>query len=629
MHESDIAAVVVHHRSPESLGKTVGRLLDQGVLPQKLVVVDNSESPGDSARAQESLPTNVAFIQSSNLGYGAAVNRGVRWHAENETDASLLLVSTHESLPEPGAVQELQRVLLENPRAAVVGPALVTGDASDVVWSLGGYFTTYLNLPRHHGHKSPRSAIDQRSSHAVDWLDGAFLLFKREVLEKHKIDERFFLYLEETDHQRNLARSGWEVLVAPRAIVWQSSNGVPPYYQTRNIQLFQAKNGNLYQRVISAPYLTIRGVARSVYRRQGSSDWKPLVSGLAAGFGFSRNDARAVSAVHIVNPLGGALAHYTSALESVLRGAGAEVTVSSVLEPSVAGTGRAAWLQQYASLLVKAGRKSSQANRTVVVWPVLGFIDLILVRLLAGKMTSVVYHDPKPLVRAIGTGKVSAALVSLTPFLSGIIVHSESAARSMRAAGLGKAQALLRHPMFAPRGSAYPTPTRNNGRPVLRVLGQYKQDRDLEVLRLISSELRGQCDLEVIGRGWPDMEGWRVDARFVSELELDDLIRSSDAILIPYKRFYQSGIAVRALEWGTPVVGRAGTSLDTLYGEGSQLLVKEEGNNGYVDVAAWREAISYAIAGGALEACEASRQHFKEVVADWESWLAPGARESR
>lgn len=624
MRTSDIAAVVVHHRSPDSLGKTVEHLLEQGLLPSNLVIVDNSENSVDSARAQANLPADIAVILSPNLGYGAAVNRGVRWHAENGTVASLLLVSTHESLPEPGALQELQRVLLENPKAAVAGPALVTGEASDVVWSLGGYFTRSLNLPRHRGHKCPRSTMEERISHPVGWLDGAFLLFRREVLEQFKIDERFFLYLEETDHQRQLMRAGWEIHVAPQAVVWQSSNGVPPYYQTRNIQLFQAKNGNTFQRAVSAPYLTVRGFVRSVYRRQGSSDWKALLSGLAAGFELSREEAGGATAVHVVNPLGGALAHYTSALESVLRGAGAEVTVFSVPEPSVAATGRIAWLRDYASLLFKTGRNSGRGDRTLVVWPVLGFIDLVLARLLSGKRSWVVYHDPKPLVRAIGTGKISAKIVSLTPFLSEVIVHSDTAAQSMRSAGLGKTQALLRHPMFAPRSDARATPTNNNSRPILRVLGQYKQDRDLEVLQLLSSELQGQFELEIFGRGWPDVEGWRVDSRFVSELELDELIRSSDSILIPYKRFYQSGIAIRALELGTPVVGRAGTSLDGLYKKGSRLLVTEDENCDGVDVLAWSSAIRYAVTSGASEAKEAGRRHFDDVVADWESWLAAG-----
>ena len=191
----------------------------------------------------------------------------------------------------------------------------------------------------------------------------------------------------------------------------------------------------------------------------------------------------------------------------------------------------------------------------------------------------------------------------------------------MVSAGFKRNHALLAHPMFPPTPTVHgPSPV-GSPRPVVRVLGQYKQDRDLEVLRLLASELRGQFELEIVGRGWPEIAGWRVDARFVAESELDLLIRTSDAVLIPYRRFYQSGIAIRALENGTPVVGRAGTSLDALYGSDSKLLVREDSVGVAVDLAAWVTAVKYATTDGALEAEEAGRQHFNEVAADWQRWL--------
>lgn len=628
MKLSEVAAVVVHHRSPESLSTTVNRVLEEGILPQKLVVVDNSEQPGEFQCLKENLPTGVTIIASPNLGYGAAVNLGVNWHADHGTVASQILVSTHESLPEPGAIRELVRVLIENPGAAVVGPTLVTGEAADIVWSQGGYFTPVLNLPRHFGHRSSRSTVENSLHRPVSWLDGAFLLFRREVIEQFKIDERYFLYLEETDHQLQLTRAGWNVLIAPQAVVWQSSNGVPPYYQTRNIQLFQRKNGNVYQGLVCAPYLTLRGIVRSIYKREGSSSWKPLVAGLKDGLRIGRTADEQINSVHIINPLGGALAHYSGALEAVLRSAGASVTVSSVLEPSVAGTGRLAWLRDYMALLSAAGRKRGRdKSHTLVVWPALGFVDLVLARLLGGRAVSVVYHDPRPLVRAMGTGAVTARLVSGLPFSARAIVHSQTAARDMVSAGFKRSHALLAHPMFSPppavHGRSAVAP-----RPAVRVLGQYKQDRDLEVLRLLASELGGQFELEIVGRGWPEVTGWKVDARFVAESELDMLISSSSAVLIPYKRFYQSGIAIRALENGTPVVGRAGTSLDALYGADSKLLVREGSDGDTGDVAAWVAAVKYATSVGAFEAVEAGRQHFNDVAADWQQWLRSRHRKS-
>lgn len=615
----EIGAVVVHHRSYESLQVTVSKILAEGVSPHKVVVVDNSERPADTPQLEADLPQHVSVVTTANEGYGAAVNYGVRWHAENQTKASYLLVSTHESLPEAGAVSKLAAALESNPTAAVVGPALVTGPDSNTLWSLGGTFTRILGLPRHRCHLAGRAELRGLCCAPVAWLDGAFLLFRRAVIEEHPIDERFFLYMEETDHQKRLSRLGWDILIEPRAVVWQSSNGVPPFYQTRNIQLFHAKNGSKFQRYASAPYIFLRALARDVIKRAGGSDWKPLISGLRAGSKFRMEQSATTRAVHIVNPLGGALSHYTKALEALLKDAGASVRVTSIIEPSVSGEGRAAWLARYLKLLVSAGR-SRKNEKILVVWPVLGFLDILFSRLLCRKAVSIVYHDPKPLVRSVGTGRLVANLVALCPLKADVIVHSSVAANAMYDVGLGAGQAVLEHPMFQP---TRPSSTEEAGRPtppIVRVLGQYKQDRDMEVLRLLGAELAGKYQLEVVGRGWPSVAGWTVDARFVSESELDELIRTSAAVVIPYKRFYQSGIAVRALELGTPVVGRAQTSLSDIYGDESNLLVQDhEGLDAYSR--AWSRAVEHAINEGASEARVAAERKFAAVLDDWERWM--------
>lgn len=621
----DIAAVVVHHRSYDSLPETVNRLLSEGVAPSKLVVIDNSEDPDNSERLKSSLPADVSLVFCSNAGYGAAVNHGVRWHAENTSRTDFLLVSTHESLPEVGAVQKLQLALQERKRAAVAGPALVTGIDSDIVWSLGGYFSPLLGLPRHRNHKTPRTELGASESRSVDWLDGAFLMFRRSVIEEHAIDESFFLYMEETDHQQLLQRRGWSVVIEPSAVVWQSSGGVPPYYQTRNIQLFQDKNGSRLQRALSAPYIIAHAIARDVVKRRGTSQWGPLIAGWKAGNSLKRDSPPSpLRKIVIVNPLGGALSHYTDALATLLIASGAQVQVRSIDEPSVSGQGRLRWLFSYLGVLFKARRfrQAGDQAQTLVTWPVVGFLDLLLVRALCGKSTAVVYHDPKPLVRAVGSGRAIARLVSAFPSLPRVVVHSAIAADAMQELGLASGLDILGHPMLPPLRREAERESAGKQRPVIRVLGQFKQDRDLAVLHTLVSELGVECDFEIVGRGWPAVEGWKVDARFVTELELDHLVRTSDVIVIPYKRFYQSGIAIRALEAGTPIVGRAATSLADLYGADSRLLVKEPPGTEGVAGPAWSAAVLHAIQHGEDEVYEAADKLFNSVIAEWRGWAA-------
>lgn len=629
---SDLAAVVVHHRSYHTLPMTIAALLSEGVAPARLLVVDNSEEPGRRRELEQLLPDGSHVIYCANLGYGSAVNRGASWHEVNTADWQYLVVSTHEARPYSGCLASLRATLAEDSRTAVVGPVLVTGEDGDTVWSRGGYLTSLLGLPRHHGHLSPHSDLTSAGAYDVSWLDGALLMFRRGILAQHPINEAYFLYMEETDHHQVLRRNGWRVKISPKALAWQHSNGIPPFYLTRNIQIFQARNGNRFQMLVSAPYLMVYAVARDLVKLRGAATWHSLFRGWLAG----RPLAAAAQpgerrAVIVVNPLGGALAHYTTALRQHLADAGVEAEVRSINEPSVSGTSRLTWLLHYVGLLGSAGQQSRQRRsqaRVLVTWPVLGFWDLLLVKLLCGSSGMVVYHDPKPLVRSIGSGKRVSGLVRLVGNLPGTLVHSTEAARAMEDLGLAGGLALVAHPVLGARPARKagpPDDSRSGLGPRVRVLGQYKQDRDLELLESLAAELGPECDFEIVGRGWPPVKGWKVDSRFVSEDELDHLITTSAALVIPYKRFYQSGIAIRALEQSVPVVGRAETSLRDLYGADSPLLVRETGRSYSQDVDAWIHALQFALRHGQAEASRALEQYHERATRDWTSLATSGA----
>lgn len=624
----DLAAVVVHHRSYGTLGATLDALVAGGVAPDRILVVDNSEETLRQAEVENLMPPGAHSIYIANAGYGAAVNRGAAWHEKNSYGWQYLLVATHESRPEADCLALLRAALAEDRGTAVVGPVLVTGDEGNTIWSEGGRFTKVLGLPRHRGHLTARPGPSAAPPQPVSWLDGALLMFRRGILARYPIDETYFLYMEETDHHQTLRRHGWKVQVCPQAFAWQHSDGVPPFYLTRNIQLFHAKHGSRLQAQASAPYLLVRSVARDLIKNQHMGTIRPLLSGLRAGRTLAAG-ARPMQpgGVIIVNPLGGALRHYTNALHQHLVDAGVPAQVRSLDEPSVSGKHRLAWLLEYVELLGRAGwhtRRSSAPLRVLVTWPVLGFWDLLLVKVMCGSSSWVVYHDPDPLVRSTGSGRMVSALMRTLKRRPGALVHSEEAAKAMRSRGVD-ASALVRHPVLPPSKETPATSMvghRPARRPRIRVLGQYKRDRDLDLLESLAEHLGSGYDCEIIGRGWPAVKGWTVDARFVPEDELDQLIADSTVILIPYKRFFQSGIAIRALEHAVPVVGRSETSLGDLFGPESRLLVS--GQNGSAgDVEGWLKAIEFAVSDGRAEASRAAESFHRQAARDWARLAAP------
>ena len=73
-------------------------------------------------------------------------------------------------------------------------------------------------------------------------------------------------------------------------------------------------------------------------------------------------------------------------------------------------------------------------------------------------------------------------------------------------------------------------------------------------------------ELRIRGRGWPQIAGWDVDSDFLPEETLKLEIESAAALLLPYSYYFQSGVAVRAIESSLPVVGRRHDFLEAMLG---------------------------------------------------------------
>ncbi|WIB36517.1 MULTISPECIES: glycosyltransferase [unclassified Curtobacterium] len=272
----------------------------------------------------------------------------------------------------------------------------------------------------------------------------------------------------------------------------------------------------------------------------------------------------------IINPLGAALKHYTAELVSVLDASGAEIDLVEFPEPSAGGGTRLDWLKHHLAALWSTrihDRKLETERKCIITWPTLGYLDTLLAALIAPKAW-IVIHDPVPLVQSVGSGKLGQLALRSIGNRARIIVHSEQAAQAVEAVSPSARVVRLPHPILPPQTRG---PRVRATRPTVRVLGQYKADRDTDLMTAIARDFP-DADFTVTGRGWPPVTGWQIDSRFVSEAEMEELISSAWTVLIPYRRFYQSGIAVRCLELGTPVVGPADSSLSALLRSAPSLL---------------------------------------------------------
>lgn len=188
------------------------------------MVVDNASADGSLEFLREAGGGAVEVLASPrNAGYAAAVNRAFAAVGDHD----VLLVNPDVELDTAGGLEAMVRFLRDNPKVGAVGPCLLNADGT--VQSSARPFPSPLAMA---GHASAvgRIRAARRAAHAylappeqdaparVDWVLGAAMLVRREAFESvGGWDERFFLYLEDTDFCRRLGGAGWQTWYFPAA----------------------------------------------------------------------------------------------------------------------------------------------------------------------------------------------------------------------------------------------------------------------------------------------------------------------------------------------------------------------------------------------------------------------------
>lgn len=602
---NEVSVVILHYkRGPafRSLLQTVEHL-DFA----EAVVVDNG--PDGDLTCELTQASGLTYVRSpTNLGYGAGMNFGFQ-RLTSPTKYVLLL--THEVALAQADIDAMISTA-ERQGAALVGPILHLPDGGGI-WSSGGEVGR-SGLPRH---RRDTPLQDRRAQ----WLDGAALLVRTAAFERvGGFDPDYFLYYEDVDLGLRLARHGgaW---VSVSATCQQDTNRMPAYFGARNSTLLWRK----HKRPLRLAVALARGLFMSLRRSKHSGDRRArlrgLRDGLACGPSRTKSSLSLPGTVNSINPIPLALRHYQESLREVLAKADlrlAEVPTATIESDS---WNRVARLGATMSLLGQRKRQPSTTDAcpTIVLWPALGFADLLTWRRTARDRTVwVVIHDPVPLRRAAGYSRVSVLAASIALWRRDVrlLVHSEEALQDLP-------HRLRLGAQFVPlplRGTvsslSHAPPTRNSSVPrTVRVLGQCKSERDLGALRQIAAGSRN-LRLEIVGRNWPEIEGWSVSSVFVDEETFGCLIATSDCIVIPYQRFYQSDIAVRALESHTPVVAPSQSQTRFLFGDDYAGLVTSENS--------WTQAVEAVLASDHLHLRKRHEQAVAATQAAWQEliWLS-------
>jgi GT2 family glycosyltransferase len=237
----------------------------------KIVVVDNGSSDDSPARLKDAFPEIHLIENGRNLGFARANNVGIGWLMSVGVDCALLLNDDTEISPD--MLSLLVDALYADTSIGVVGPKINYFGDRDRIWFAGGTVDKWGQAS--HLGTDELDPGEQEQERDVDYITGCALMIKRAVLETvGYLDERFFIYYEETEYCARVRASGYRIVIVPQAKMWHKVR--PGDRPSSPVYLYlMARNRLLYLRCTGASALTILVATLAIVRTAASWALRP------------------------------------------------------------------------------------------------------------------------------------------------------------------------------------------------------------------------------------------------------------------------------------------------------------------------------------------------------------------
>jgi GT2 family glycosyltransferase len=239
----DCSVVIVNYHTDEVLAESLASLAKTaGGVEAEVIVVDNG---GTLARGgfRERFPRVRLLENPGNVGFARAANQGIRLARGRH-----VLCLNPDTVVHDGALAAMAGHLDAHPEVGAVGARLLESDGS-LQYScrrFPGYGTIFFGryalltrlFPENAGSRDYLYLDwDHGTVREVDWVSGACLMVRREVIDRvGAFDEGYFLFVEDMDWCRRIRDAGWTVVYLPDAVVTHhigASRGAVPAWMVR------------------------------------------------------------------------------------------------------------------------------------------------------------------------------------------------------------------------------------------------------------------------------------------------------------------------------------------------------------------------------------------------------------
>lgn len=270
--KSKVGIVTVLYNSATVLPGFFSSLAGQSVLDFHVWVVDNASKDNsvELCRAQGEKFTVIA--NDSNLGVAAGNNQGIYRALESGCEYILLLNNDVEF------GSELIGQLLDGIEAnhcSMTAPMIYYFDRPDIIWAGGGKFQPLLGYRCYHLYEGVKDRGQFRTPFQSEHAPTCCVLIAREVFDRIGfMDERYFVYHDDTDFMLRCWKKGERLFILPHAKLLHKVSSLTGGAET-DFSIRMGTRNRIYLaakflgRILAAPYFVTLSLVYVMLRIAG------------------------------------------------------------------------------------------------------------------------------------------------------------------------------------------------------------------------------------------------------------------------------------------------------------------------------------------------------------------------
>ena len=223
MNEPELSIIIVSWNVADHLRRCLLSIKKFALVSHEVIIVDNNSSDNSQEMVKNDFPEYLLIANQKNVGFAAANNQAL-----SRAEGKWLLVLNPDTVLFKETIQNCLLYLKNNLPVGVLGCKILNPDLSvqPSCRRLPDLLSQALILLKIHNfypslkpiRKYLMKDFNYQETREVDQVMGAFLMTKREVIEKVGFfDPNFFVWFEEVDFCKRVKQIGYKVMFFHKA----------------------------------------------------------------------------------------------------------------------------------------------------------------------------------------------------------------------------------------------------------------------------------------------------------------------------------------------------------------------------------------------------------------------------